>query len=217
MIFILFPCRQCSYILSEFSHLPIARYGKILIELNEECGVTKNLVWMDLEMTGLDPATDLIIEIATIITDQDLNIVEEGPVIAINQPEENLLSMDEWNQKHHRESGLVKRVQESRFSQIEAEAQTLDFIERHVEKNSSPLCGNTIWQDRRFLSIHMPNLEAYFHYRIIDVSSLKELAHLWKPEVLSSLSKENKHTALSDVRESISELKHYRQHFFDLK
>ena len=158
--------------------------------------MTKNLVWMDLEMTGLDPSEDLIIEIATIITDQDLNIVEEGPVIAINQPEKNLLSMDDWNQKHHGDSGLVQRVRESRVSQMEAEAQTLSFVERHIEKNSSPLCGNTIWQDRRFLAIHMPNLEAYFHYRIIDVSSLKELALLWRPEVLSGFSKENKHTAL---------------------
>ena len=176
-----------------------------------------NLVWMDLEMTGLDPNTDRIIEMATIITDSELNVVAEGPVLAIRQPEERLAAMDDWNQKHHGESGLLDRVRKSQISQREAEAQTLAFLEQHVEKNQAPLCGNTIWQDRRFLARYMSDLERYLHYRIIDVSSLKELVARWRPELLDGFTKVNAHTALADIRESIAELRYYREHFIRLE
>ncbi|MCZ6709320.1 MAG: oligoribonuclease [Gammaproteobacteria bacterium] len=172
---------------------------------------------MDLEMTGLDPETDVIIEMATIITDGDLNILGEGPVFAVSQPAEKLAAMDEWNTSHHTKSGLVERVRNASVSQREAEAQTLAFIEGHVEKNAAPLCGNTIWQDRRFLTRYMPTLEAYLHYRNIDVSSIKELVVRWRPDLLPGFSKTNEHTALADVRESIAELKYYREHFIRLK
>ena len=175
-----------------------------------------NLVWMDLEMTGLDPETDVIIEMATIITDNDLNILGEGPVLAVSQPEEKLAAMDEWNTSHHTKSGLVERVRHSGVSEREAEAQTLAFIEGHLEKNVSPLCGNTIWQDRRFLTRYMPALEAYLHYRNIDVSSIKELVARWRPDLLPGFGKTNQHTALADIRESIEELKYYREHFIRL-
>lgn len=178
--------------------------------------VATNLVWMDLEMTGLDPETDLIIEMATIITDSDLNIVAEGPVLAIRQPEANLAAMDEWNQTHHSQSGLLDRVRKSPVSQREAEAQTLAFLEQHVDENTAPLCGNTIWQDRRFLARYMPDLERYLHYRVIDVSSIKELVARWRPELLAGFSKANEHTALADIRESIAELAYYRVHFIRL-
>jgi oligoribonuclease len=172
-----------------------------------------DLIWMDLEMTGLDPDSDLIIEMATIVTDSDLNVVAEGPVLAIHVAEERLAAMDDWNREHHGASGLIERVRRSRVSTVEAEAQTLAFVSRHVEQGSAPLCGNTIWQDRRFLARHMPTLEAYFHYRNIDVSSVKELARRWRPELLAGLTKENAHTALADIRESIEELRYYREHF----
>jgi len=176
-----------------------------------------NLVWMDLEMTGLDPDTDLIIEMATIVTDSELNVLSEGPVFAIATPEENLAAMDDWNQTHHSASGLLDRVRKSEVTLLEAEAETLAFLEHWVEKDSAPLCGNSIWQDRRFLSRHMPTLEAYLHYRIIDVSSLKELARRWRPDLLDALKKENTHTALSDIRESIAELRLYRDCFLNLE
>ncbi len=176
-----------------------------------------NLVWMDLEMTGLNPDTDLIIEMATIITDSNLEVLAEGPVFAIATPEENLAAMDEWNQTHHSASGLLDRVRKSSVSMLEAEAQTLAFLEKWVEKDTAPLCGNSIWQDRRFLSRHMPALESYLHYRIIDVSSLKELARRWRPDLLNTLNKENAHTALADIRESIDELKLYRDQFLLLE
>lgn len=172
-----------------------------------------NLIWMDLEMTGLDPDTDLIIEMATIVTDSALQVLAEGPVFAIATPEENLAAMDEWNQTHHSASGLLERVRKSAVTLLEAEAQTLAFIEGFAERNTAPLCGNSIWQDRRFLSRHMPALESYFHYRIIDVSSLKELARRWRPDLLDGVSKQSAHTALADIRESIAELAYYRQHF----
>ena len=175
-----------------------------------------NLVWMDLEMTGLDPQTDLIIEMATIITDSNLDVLAEGPVFAIATPEENLAAMDDWNQTHHAASGLLDRVRKSNVSMLEAEAQTLAFLEGWVEKDTAPLCGNSIWQDRRFLSRHMPTLESYLHYRIIDVSSLKELARRWRPDLLSALEKTNAHTALADIRESIEELRLYRDQFLVL-
>ena len=175
-----------------------------------------NLVWMDLEMTGLDPEKEVIIEMATIVTDSELNVLAEGPVLAVKQPEEKLAAMDEWNTTHHTKSGLVERVRNSRVTEREAEAQTLAFIESHVEQNKAPLCGNTIWQDRRFLTRYMPTLEGYLHYRNIDVSSLKELVARWRPELLQGLSKTNQHTALADIRESIEELKYYREHFIRL-
>jgi oligoribonuclease len=175
-----------------------------------------NLVWMDLEMTGLDPETDVIIEMATVITNSDLHILAEGPVLAIRQPEAKLDAMDEWNQTHHGASGLIDRVRASAVSEREAEAQTLAFIEAHVDRNQAPLCGNTIWQDRRFLTRYMPTLEGYLHYRNIDVSSLKELVARWRPELLKGITKANRHTALSDIRESIEELRYYREHFISL-
>lgn len=176
-----------------------------------------NLVWMDLEMTGLDPQTDLIIEMATIVTDSDLNVVAEGPVLAIKQPETALAAMDEWNQSHHSASGLIDRVRKSEVGEREAEARTLAFVEDYVDENASPLCGNSIWQDRRFLKRYMPTLERYFHYRNIDVSSVKELVARWRPDLMQGFSKANQHTALADIRESIEELKYYREHFIRLQ
>lgn len=173
-----------------------------------------NLVWMDLEMTGLDPEVEVIIEMATIVTDGELNVIEEGPVLAIRQPEDKLAGMDEWNTRHHNESGLVKRVREEGVMPEEAEAVTLAFLERHTEPGQAPLCGNTIWQDRRFLVRYMPALENHLHYRMIDVSSVKELARRWRPELLKGFTKKNEHLALADIRESIAELQYYRAHFF---
>lgn len=176
----------------------------------------QNLIWIDLEMTGLDPDRDVIIEMATIVTDSDLNTLAEGPVIAIHQPEEILAGMDEWNTRQHGQSGLTQRVWESTVSMAEAEAQTLAFLEQWVPKRSSPICGNSICQDRRFLYRHMPRLEGYFHYRNLDVSTLKELAARWAPQVRESFKKGNTHLALDDIRESIAELRHYRDHFIKL-
>ncbi len=167
-------------------------------------------------MTGLDPDRDVIIEMATIVTDSDLNTLAEGPVIAIHQPEEILAGMDEWNTRQHGQSGLTQRVRESTVSMAEAEAQTLAFLEQWVPKRSSPICGNSICQDRRFLYRHMPRLEGYFHYRNLDVSTLKELAARWAPQVRESFKKGNTHLALDDIRESIAELRHYRDHFIKL-
>ena len=178
--------------------------------------MSAHLVWIDLEMTGLDPEQDRIIEMATIITDGNLNLIAEGPVLAIRQEQSLLDGMDEWNQTHHSVSGLLDRMAREGVSEIEAEAQTLAFIESHVEPNSAPLCGSTIWQDRRFLSRYMQSLEGYLHYRMIDVSSVKELAKRWHPEVASGFKKKGEHTALADIRESIEELRHYRNHLFNL-
>ncbi|WP_446942150.1 oligoribonuclease [Pseudomonas aeruginosa] len=176
----------------------------------------QNLIWIDLEMTGLDPDRDVIIEMATIVTDSDLNTLAEGPVIAIHQPEEILAGMDEWNTRQHGQSGLTQRVRESTVSMAEAEAQTLAFLEQWVPRRSSPICGNSICQDCRFLYRHMPRLEGYFHYRNLDVSTLKELAARWAPQVRESFKKGNTHLALDDIRESIAELRHYRDHFIKL-
>ncbi len=175
------------------------------------------MVWMDLEMTGLDPENgDRIIEIATVMTDNDLNILEVGPVLAVFQSEEVLAKMDAWNQKTHGKSGLIERVRASQITEDQAEKMTLEFIAKHVKKNQSPLCGNSIWQDRRFLAKYMPTLEQYLHYRLIDVSTLKELAKRWNPKTYSDHEKISKHQALSDIQESIDELKHYRQVFLKM-
>jgi oligoribonuclease len=172
-----------------------------------------NLVWIDLEMTGLDPAHDRIIEIATIVTDSHLNVVAEGPVIAVHQSNDVLEAMDEWNRRTHGASGLVERVLESRFSVAEAEALTVEFLGRHACAGVSPMCGNSICQDRRFLAREMPTLERFFHYRNLDVSTLKELARRWAPAVLAGVQKSSTHSAQDDVRESIEELRHYRRTF----
>ncbi|MBF7142087.1 MULTISPECIES: oligoribonuclease [Pseudomonas] len=172
-----------------------------------------NLIWIDLEMTGLDPDTDVIIEMATIVTDSELNTLAEGPVIAIHHSDEVLARMDEWNTRQHGGSGLTQRVRESQVSMAEAEAQTIAFLEQWVPKGKSPICGNSICQDRRFLYRHMSALEGYFHYRNLDVSTLKILAGLWAPEVRDSLKKGGSHLALDDIRDSIAELQHYRKHF----
>ena len=174
------------------------------------------LVWIDLEMTGLDPDRDCIIEIATIVTDSALNVLAEGPVFAIHQPEPVLGLMDEWNRSHHGSSGLVRRVRASGVDEAEAERQTLAFLAEWSEPGSSPMCGNSIGQDRRFLARHMRALETFFHYRNIDVSTVKELARRWRPDVLAGVKKEGAHLALDDIRESIAELRHYRDAFFRL-
>lgn len=176
----------------------------------------QNLIWMDLEMTGLDPETHKIIEIATIVTDSELNILAEGPVLAIHQPESELEKMDEWCTTTHTGSGLVARVRASQVTEQDAIRQTIDFLEKWVPKGKSPICGNSIGQDRRFLYKHMPELEEYFHYRYVDVSTLKELTRRWKPEVLDGFSKSGSHLALDDIRESIAELKYYRQTIFNI-
>jgi oligoribonuclease len=176
----------------------------------------QNLIWVDLEMTGLDPEQHKIIEIATIVTDSELNILAEGPVMAIHQPEEELAKMDDWCTNTHTNSGLVKRVQESTINEEQAIQETIAFLEKWVGPGKSPICGNSIGQDRRFLVKHMPVLEAYFHYRYLDVSTIKELVRRWKPEILDGFTKQGSHLALDDIRESISELKYYRQHVFTI-
>ena len=170
-----------------------------------------NLIWIDLEMTGLDTSLDTIIEIATVVTDKDLNKLAEGPVIAIHQPDSILNAMDVWNQTHHGESGLIERVQKSSYTAEQAELATIEFLEEFVPKGTSPMCGNSICQDRRFMAREMPELEDYFHYRNLDVSTLKELAMRWKPELLEGITKKSAHLALDDILESIEELQFYRK------
>jgi len=177
-------------------------------------GKADNLVWIDLEMTGLDPLRDHVIEIATIVTDSGLNVLAEGPVIAIHQPESVLAGLDEWNRNTHGASGLLDRVRASTVTAADAEARTLAFLGQHAEAGSSPMCGNSICQDRRFLAREMPALEKFFHYRNLDVSTVKELARRWAPDVLAGVQKSSTHAALDDVRESIEELAHYRRVFF---
>jgi len=175
---------------------------------------TNALIWIDLEMTGLNTDSDRIIEVATIITDAQLNIVAEGPVLVVHQPTSILDCMDDWNTRTHGSTGLTERVKASTFSELDVERITLEFLQKHVAKNKSPMCGNSICQDRRFLARHMPDLEAWFHYRNLDVSSIKELVLRWRPELLNGYVKKNTHKAIDDVRESIEELKYYREHFF---
>ncbi|MFQ6004610.1 MAG: oligoribonuclease [Woeseia sp.] len=185
-----------------------------VIETGPQQAPTK-LIWIDLEMTGLDTISDHIIEIATIVTDDRLNELAEGPVITIGQNREVMDAMDEWNTKHHGESGLTTRVLASGTSMQEAEAQTLEFLRAHVAEKASPMCGNSVCQDRRFLARQMPALEAFFHYRNLDVSSLKILAQNWAPEIANGFRKESEHRALADIRDSIAELAYYRDTLFD--
>lgn len=176
----------------------------------------QNLIWIDLEMTGLDPEKERIIEIATIVTDKDLNILAEGPVLAIHQSDALLAKMNAWCVNTHTENGLIERVKQSKLTERAAELQTLDFLKKWVPKGASPICGNSVPQDKRFLYNYMPELADYFHYRHLDVSTLKELAIRWKPEMLKQFSKKNSHLALDDIKESIEELKFYRTHFMNL-
>ena len=176
----------------------------------------QNLIWIDLEMTGLDPEKERIIEIATIVTDDDLNILAEGPVLAIKVADTVLNNMDDWNKNQHGQSGLIDRVRRSTVTLADAQTATLEFLAKWVDKGVSPMCGNSICQDRRFLARQMPDLEAYFHYRNLDVSSVKELCYRWRPDVANSYQKGGTHLALDDVRDSIRELRHYREHFFKL-
>ncbi len=175
-----------------------------------------NLIWIDLEMTGLDPEIDVVLEIATIVTDKELNLVAEGPVIAVFQPDEVLQNMNEWCIKTHGETGLTARCRESSIDVHEAELQTIEFLKQHVPEGLSPLCGNSIGQDRRFLVKYMPALESYCHYRNIDVSTIKELVKRWQPDILNGVKKKNVHLALDDIRESIEELKYYRNTIFTI-
>ena len=176
----------------------------------------QNLIWIDLEMTGLLPDRDYIIEIATVVTDPHLNILGEGPVFAIHQDDDLMAGMDEWNTRQHNQSGLVKRVRDSVIGEAEAQQATIAFLKNYVDAGKSPMCGNTICQDRRFLCKYMPELAAFFHYRNLDVSTLKELALRWRPQLLSGVVKQSKHLALDDIKDSIEELVYYRQHFINM-
>jgi oligoribonuclease len=177
----------------------------------ESSNPASNLIWIDMEMTGLQPDTDRIIEIAVLITDPELRLVAESPVWVLHQPDEVLEAMDSWNKGTHAKTGLITRVRASTLTEAQAEAQALAFLAQHVPANASPMCGNSICQDRRFLARWMPQLESYFHYRNLDVSTLKELVRRWKPELLKGFTKEGKHEALADILESIEELKYYRK------
>ena len=175
----------------------------------------QHLIWIDLEMTGLIPESDRIIEIATIVTNSDLQVVAEGPVLAIRQNAGVMDAMDEWNRRHHGASGLIERVRLSPLDESGAEQATLQFLAQYCERGASPMCGNSICQDRRFLARYMPELEAFFHYRNLDVSSVKELCKRWRPDLMEGFSKESTHKALDDIRESIQELRYYRERFFN--
>jgi oligoribonuclease len=176
----------------------------------------ENLIWIDLEMTGLDTQRDTIIEIATVVTNKQLEVLAEGPVLAIHQPESILNTMDDWNTRQHNVSGLIARVKSSRLSIAAAERQTLEFVSRHVEKGYSPMCGNSICQDRRFMARLMPELEAWFNYRNLDVSTLKELVRRWAPDIAAGVHKASTHLALDDIRDSIEELRYYRRHIMKI-
>jgi oligoribonuclease len=175
-----------------------------------------HLIWIDMEMSGLNPDTDKILEIALVVTDPNLGTVAEAPVLVVRQPDAVLDAMDEWNKSTHTKSGLIGKVKASNLTEADAEAQMLAFLGQHVPAKVSPMCGNSICQDRRFLARHMPQLEAYFHYRNLDVSTLKELMKRWKPELATGLTKHGKHEALADIYESIEEMKYYREHFIKL-
>lgn len=172
-----------------------------------------HLLWLDMEMTGLSPETDRIIELAIVVTDADLNTVAEGPVLVVHQPDAVMNAMDNWNKGTHGKSGLIDRVKASQLAEADAEAQMLEFVKQHVPPRTSPMCGNSICQDRRFMARSMPQLEAFFHYRNLDVSTLKELAKRWRPGLCETFKKSNRHEALADIYESIDELKFYREHF----
>ena len=186
----------------------LLRIQEIVMALNPT-----HLLWLDMEMTGLSPDTDRIIELAIVVTDADLNTVAEGPVLVVHQPDEVMNAMDSWNKGTHGKSGLIDRVKASQLDEAGAEAQMLEFVKQHVPAKTSPMCGNSICQDRRFLARTMPQLEAFFHYRNLDVSTLKELAKRWRPGLSEAFKKSNKHEALADIYESIDELKYYREHF----
>ena len=172
-----------------------------------------HLVWVDMEMSGLDPDKDVVLEVALVVTDKDLNLVEEGPVLVVHQADAVLDAMDSWNKSTHGKSGLIDKVKASPLSEADVENQMIEFMKRHVGERKSPMCGNSICQDRRFMARHLPKLEAYFHYRNLDVSTLKVLAARWRPELKDGFKKANSHTALADIQESIEELKYYREHF----
>jgi len=174
---------------------------------------SNHLIWIDMEMSGLSPETDRIIEVALVVTDSELNTIAEAPVQVVHQSDEVLDGMDSWNKSTHGKSGLIDKVKASKLGDAEVEVLMIDFLQQHLDAGKSPMCGNSICQDRRFLAKYMPKLEAYFHYRNLDVSTLKELARRWQPQLLDSFKKENKHEALADIYESINELKHYREHF----
>jgi oligoribonuclease len=175
-----------------------------------------NLIWLDMEMSGLNTETDKVLEVATVVTDPNLNIIAEGPVIVIHQSDEILNAMDAWNQSTHSKSGLIEKVKLSSFDEAYAEETTIEFLKKHIAPNKSPMCGNSICQDRRFMAKHMPSLENYFHYRNLDVSVFKELSRRWSPSLYQGFKKSSKHEALSDIYESIEELKYYREHFLKL-
>lgn len=175
-----------------------------------------NLIWIDLEMTGLIPNDDRIIEVATLVTNADLEIIAEGPSIAVKQSDELMAGMDDWNQRHHSATGLIERVKNSDANEQDAERKTIEFLSEFSEKNASPMCGNSICQDRRFLANYMPELEAYFHYRNLDVSSIKELVRRWKPEIMNGFTKKGTHAAMDDIKDSVAELVYYREHFIDV-
>ena len=175
-----------------------------------------NLIWLDMEMSGLNPETDMVLEIALVITDPYLTIIGEGPVIVIHQSDEVLARMDSWNQSTHGKSGLIEKVKNSKVTEEEATHQLITFMSQYIDKGKSPMCGNSICQDRRFMAKHMPLLESFFHYRNLDVSVFKELAKRWKPELIAGFKKKSKHEALADILESIEELKYYREHFINI-
>jgi oligoribonuclease len=175
-----------------------------------------HLVWIDMEMSGLDPDNDRVLEVALVVTDKDLNLVEEGPVLVVHQADAVLDAMDNWNKGTHGKSGLIDKVKASTLSETDVEEAMIAFMKKHVSARTSPMCGNSICQDRRFLARHLPRMEAYFHYRNLDVSTFKELAKRWKPQIMDGFKKANLHTALSDILESIEEMKYYREHFVRL-
>ncbi|MFA9216465.1 MAG: oligoribonuclease [Sphingomonadaceae bacterium] len=198
--------------MSQATELPTASTPETVVPRQNEM----NLVWVDMEMTGLEPDTDRIIEVAVVVTDMHLNVLAEGPVLVIHQSDETLDKMDAWNKGTHGRSGLIDRVKASSVTEAQAEEELIAFMRKWVPKGKAPMCGNTIGQDRRFMVRYMPKLEAYFHYRNIDVSTLKELCKRWKPEIVSGFKKHQMHTAMADIVESIEELKYYREHFIKL-